>query len=159
MKNFFIYSVFLVLVSAIGTVAQTSLDSKGAAKLCKRVSEIKELPRDWGEKGVDKTYDEIVAAGEAVVPCLIQNITITKVMRDPRCPTISTATTIGDVSYFILVDLLHLKFTELLPAKTQDDFKTNGVYAYHEYIDQRGSRKELQQKLRNWFAEHKGKLN
>lgn len=151
--------IFLSLFFVTSSIAQSNVSSKEAEKLCKTVKAIKELPRDWGEKGVDKTYDAIVYAGENVVPCLIDQVTDLTVMKDPRCPTISNATTIGDVSYFILVNLMKIEFTQLLPQDVVKDFKTNGVYAYHEYIDRDGSRKELQSKLREWWKSKKEKRN
>lgn len=156
MKQLILVTALIILTSS-DLYSQNKVDSKSAEELCQSVSKINELPRDWGQKGVDKTYDSIVDAGDVVVPCLINNITNTKVMKDPRCPTISTATTVGDISYFILVDLLKLNFVQLLPDDVKQSYKTNGVYAYHEYIDKKGSRKELQQKLRKWYSEHKGK--
>lgn len=147
----------LIIVCVTSSNSQSGVTPKEAKALCETVKAINELPRDWGEKGVDKTYDAIVDAGEKVVPCLIDQITDLTVMKDPRCPTISTATTIGDVSYFILVDLMEIEFTLLLPEDVVTDFKTNGVYAYHNYIDRNGSRKELQTKLRELWKSKKEK--
>lgn len=123
-----------------------------ANRLCKKVSAIKHLPRDRSEKGVDKAYDEIIAAGEDVVPCLIGKITDRTILNLPRCP-ISSVTSVGDLSYFLLVDILKLDFIQLLPSEVQESFKTEGVFAYHEYIEGKGARKELQTKLRKWYAE------
>ena len=120
-------------------------------ELCKSVGKIKQLPYDPSEKGVDSTYDAIVEAGSAVVPCLIDNITVTKIMTDPRCTTISKGTTMGDVSYFVLLDILKIDFVKFLPADVAESYKTNGAYAYHDYIDRKGARKELQTNLRIWY--------
>jgi hypothetical protein len=72
-------------------------------------------------------------------------------MRDPRCPTISGAKKISDVAYFVLVQITKIGFIELLPADVHEKYKTTGVYAYHDYIERKGSRKELQLKLREWY--------
>jgi hypothetical protein len=149
--------VILIVTALIPFATNASGQAGLPRQLCDRVKEIKQLPHSSGEKGVDATYDEIITAGDAVVPCLIDNVTNETIMNDPRCPTISKATTIGDVSYFLLIELLELNFTELLPADTQASYKTNGVYAYHDYIDRKGSRKELQANLRKWYSKHKGK--
>lgn len=154
MRLLFVLVLFVLAAFALPAIGQRSSSPQ---LLCQKVKNIKELPRDWGEKGVDKTYDEIVAAGYTVIPCLIDNLTNVVVMRDPRCPTISTATTIGDISYFLLVDMLKLELTELLPDDVKADFKTTGVYAYQEYVTRKGARKELQMKLRKWYADNKGK--
>jgi hypothetical protein len=72
-------------------------------------------------------------------------------MRDPRCPTISTETKVADVAYFVLVGIAKIGFVELFPADVQEKYKTEGVYAYHDYIEQKGKREELQAKLREWY--------
>lgn len=145
----FLILFFGLFVANAFSQSQT-VSLREAKALCNRVAEIKELT-DKVESGVDATYDELKKAGEAVVPCLIEKITDTTVMRDPRCPTISGATKIGDVAYFVLVQITKIDFIELLPADVQKKYKTTGVYAYHDYIERKGSRKELQLKLREWY--------
>ncbi len=120
-----------------------------AKVLCDRVSEIKQLPFH-DEKGVDTVYDALAQAGETVVPCLIDKINDTAIMPDPRCPGISTETKVGDVAYFVLVRITKIDFIELFPAEVQKKYKTDGVYAYHEFIERKGKRKMLQSKLREW---------
>lgn len=141
--------IFGLCVANAFSQSQT-VSLREAQALCDRIAEIKELT-DKVESGVDAVYDEIVRAGEAVIPCLIEKITDTKTMRDPRCPTISGATKIGDVAYFVLVMITKIGFIELFPADVQEKYKTTGVYAYHDYIEQKGKRKESQSKLREWY--------
>jgi hypothetical protein len=153
----FAYPCFLILILSVATFGQLRpIIPKEITQLCKRVKDIKQLPHDRGEKGIDPIYDKIFANGEALTPCLIENITSTRIMKDPRCPTISTATTVGDVPYFLLVDIQDFDFTKFLPADIQNKFKTNGAYAYHEYIDRPGARTELREKLRVWYGELHG---
>ena len=143
--------IFIFGLCAANAFSQSQTVSLGEAKaLCNRIAEIKQLPQH-DESGVDAVYDLIVKAGEGVIPCLIEKITDTKIMRDPRCPTISGATKIGDVAYFVLVRITKIGFIELFPADVQDKYKTTGVYAYHDYIEQKGKRKELQSKLHEWY--------
>ncbi len=125
---------------------------RNAKALCNRVAEIKALPH-YDESGVDAAYDALAEAGEAVVPCLIEKITDTTIMPDPRCPGISTETKIGDVAYFVLVRITKIGFIELFPADVQEKYKTEGVYAYHDYIERKGKRKQLQSKLREWYRQ------
>jgi hypothetical protein len=68
-----------------------------------------------------------------------------------RCPTISTETKVGDVAYFVLVGIAKIGFAELFPADVQQKYKTQGAYAYHDYIEQTRKREELQSKLRQWY--------
>jgi hypothetical protein len=125
---------------------------RDAKALCDRVAEIKALPH-YDESGVDAVYDALAEAGDSVVPCLIEKITDTKIMPDPRCPRISTETKIGDVAYFVVVSITKIGFTELFPADVREKYKTEGVYAYHDYIERKGKRKQLQSKLREWYRQ------
>ena len=149
--------VILAVVSTSIYSQELTISSREMASLCGRINQIKELPHDRSEKGIDKTYDRLREAGTAVVPCLINNITKIEIMKDPRCPGISNATAVGDVSYFVLVDILDHLIEDFLPSDVQNAFKTNGVYAYHEYIDRPGARGELKKRLRVWYAEHREK--
>ena len=105
-----------------------------------------------GDPGVDAAYDSIIAAGEAIVPCLILKITDTTPMRDPRC-LFSERTTAGDIAYFVLIDITKLDFIELLPPEIQKQYKAQGAYAYHDYISRKGARRQLQSKVREWYRQ------
>ena len=142
--------LFTVSVSSQSAGASVSVGET----LCNRIDEIDQLPHH-DESGVDGVYDALVEAGESVIPCLIEKITDTTIMDDPRCPVISKATTVGDVAYFVLVMITKIEFTEMLPADVREEFKTRGVYAYHDYVDRKGARKDLQLKLREWFGRKK----
>jgi hypothetical protein len=131
-------------------LSQTSKQSD-IVRLCNRVAEIKELPMK-GDPGVDAAYDAIVAAGETIVPCLIDKIADTRPMRDPRCPPFSDHTTVGDVAYFVLTRITKLNFIELLPGNIQTKYKNEGAYAYHDYMARKGARRQLQSKVRKWWA-------
>ncbi len=120
-----------------------------AKALCNSISEIKFLSVE-NETGNDETYDALIEAGESVVPCLIEKITDTTIMPDPRGTRVSKETKVGDVAYFVLIDITKLDFTEMLPDKVKEKFKVEGVYAYHDYIERKGSRKRLQERLIKW---------
>jgi hypothetical protein len=144
----------LSLCFCTGSAFSQASKSSDAIGLCKRVSEIKELPMK-GDRGVDPAYEAIVGGGETVVPCLIKEITDTTPMRDPRCPSISNRTTVGDVAYFVLADLTKINFMALLPADVQSRYKTQGARVYHEYIRRKGARRQLQSKVREWYRRNK----
>lgn len=128
------------------------------SSLCSRISEIKVLPLK-GEAGEDLTYDAFMAAGESVVPCLIEKVTDSTEMRDPRqeprYPDITT--TVGDIAYFLLVDIAKLDFTQALPPNVQERFKEEGVYAYFKYVQRDEHRKILQDNLHKWYRQKYGK--
>jgi hypothetical protein len=119
--------------------------------LCNRISEIKILPMK-GEKGDDATYDDFMKAGDAVVPCLIERVTDTTKMRDPRqepgYPDVEIR--IGDIAFFLMVDITKIPFTEPLPAEVQKEYAEDGVYAYFKFVKKPENRKKLQDALRTW---------
>lgn len=142
----------LILFFGLGACNGYSQSPKnsGAPHLCSQVAEIKQLPYN-DASGVDAAYDALIQAGDAVVPCLIQKITDTTRRRDPRCPAFSDRTTVGDVAYFVLIDITKLGFAELLPANLQERYKTEGAFVFEEYIHRKGARRLLQGRLREWY--------
>jgi hypothetical protein len=142
--------ILFLCVGACTCFSQSrTVSSADARRICNRIAEIKTLPMK-GEPGIDAAYDAIVGAGEAVVPCLIQNITNVTPVRDSRC-LFSEKTSVGDIAYFVLVDITKLDFAELLPVAVQKKIQSNGVYAYHDYIRRKGARSQLQFKVREWY--------
>jgi hypothetical protein len=125
------------------------------AELCERVSEIKQLPFK-GERIDDAAYNSFLEAGEAAIPCLIDRITVTTKMRDPRqAPTYSDVR-VGDVAYFMLVHLAKIEFVAMLPERVQDKYKTEGVFAYFDFVRRKQNREWLQRRLREWYRRKHG---
>lgn len=148
--------VLLFFVFCLVNIFSQNVAPSEIKSLCDQVAQIKRLPH-YDERGVDIVYDTMAEADEAVIPCLIEKITDTKIMPDPRCPVIYTETKVGDVAYFVLVSLTKIGFTELFPAEVKKKYKTNGVYSYHEYIESKGKRKELQTKFQEWYRQKQRK--
>lgn len=124
--------------------------------LCNSISEIRALPFK-GEKGEDPIYDALIAAGEAAIPCLIKRITDTTQMDDPRRAPKYQYTTVGDIAYFILIDITKLDFIELLPQEVQVKYKKEGVYAYFSFVEKMENRQKLQNELSKWYRKKYGK--
>jgi hypothetical protein len=121
--------------------------------LCSRISEIEHLPFKDDQPIEDTAYRDLVDAGEAVLPCLIEKVSDATPMKDPRKIPGPTDTRVGDVAYFVLVRISKLDFIELLPAKVQKEYETEGVYAYHWYVSKPKNRLQLQAKLKEWYAQ------
>ncbi len=94
--------------------------------------------------------------GYAVVPCLIDKVTDTTTMRDPRSepgfPDVEV--TVGDIAFFLLVDIIKINFTEPLPSDVRKQYEESGVYAYFKFVKNPGNRKKLQDNLRAWYQKH-----
>lgn len=145
----------LVQAQQASTPIVSDLDAQVSA-LCERIPEIKVLPFH-DERGEDATYDAFMDAGEKVVPCLIEKLTDVGLTPDPRITLKFPETTIGDIAYFLLIDITKLEFAEMLPPKVQKDYKANGVWAYHAYVSKVKHRKELQRRFDEWYRKKSGR--
>lgn len=133
-----------------------------AAELCDRLGEITLLPyKDPNE--TDPIYEALIAKRAEAYPCLVEKITDKKRMPDPRQAPHWQHYAVGDTAVFILVqiiggddDLLQEKLLrEMLPPPYREEWKTNGVYAYFNYVSEPKNRKELQKWWKNWLSDNK----
>lgn len=127
-------------------------DTQDPSLLCSRIAEIKTLPLK-GDSGEDQVYDALVEAGDSVVPCLIEKVTDTTKMADPRQTPTYSDIRVGDIAYFILIDITKLGFTEPLPPDVKERHKEEGVYAYFRYVEKQENRKKLQSRLYEWYRQ------
>ena len=137
MKAFCI--TLLIVVAFQGVQAQS---------LCDRVSEIRTMPfKD--ERVDDAAYNAFIEAGASALPCLIAKVTDTQKMRDPRqAPGYAgIETRVGDVAYFVLTDITKTDFIGIFPARVREKYKTEGVYAYFEFVRKKQNRVWLRRKL------------
>jgi hypothetical protein len=126
-----------------------------AQNLCDRVSEIRIMPfKD--ELVDDAAYYSLIEAGESALPCLIAKVTDTRKMRDPRQSPRYDGTRVGDVAYFMLMRIAKFDFIEVFPAKVREKYKTEGIYAYFEFVQKKRSRVWLQRKLNGWYRSEYG---
>ena len=132
--------------------------AKSAEELCDRVSNIKLMPFD-DTSGVDPDYDAIVQAGDSVVPCLIAKVGDTTSMPDPRMAPryAGIDNKVGDVALWIIERIAKIDVLQFLPSKVRQDFKEEGVLAYFKYVRTDEHRKDLQNKLYEWYRQKYGK--
>jgi hypothetical protein len=147
------------------TVALTAVQQANAQNLCDRISEIKVLPFK-SEHINDAAYNALIEAGDSVLPCLIAKVADTRRMRDPRQAPTYPDIRVGDVAYFVLVHIAKIGFVEMFPAKVQENYKAEGVYAYFEFVRKKRNRMWLQRRLNEWYrtiyearAQHNNSLN
>ena len=122
--------------------------------LCAYVPQIREMPFK-NEQVQDKAYNKIISAGYKALPCLIANVANTTTIPDPRKTPKSPNTTIGDVAFFIFLDITKENLANFLPDHAAKKYKEQGVYAYFEYSEKMENRIELQTRLIKWFAKNK----
>ncbi len=134
-----------------------ALQQASAQNLCDRVADIQALPIKE-ERVNDAAYNDFIEAGESALPCLIAKVTDTRKMRDPRrVPGYAgIETRVGDVAYFMLARIARLDFIEMFPAKVQEGYKTEGVYAYFEFVKKKRNRMKVQRRLNEWYRSKYG---
>lgn len=99
----------------------------------------------------DDIYNGLISQGMLVVPCLIDDITNTNIMADPRKMAPYSDFREGDLAVFILLDITHQKIENFLPTKEKEKFITEGVWIYFDYVASKENRKELQNKWKKWL--------
>lgn len=145
--------VLSVAPSGLPSVQDNPIEDSQPA--CNHISEIKILP--FAEEPVDDpAYNALIKAGEKAIPCLIDKVSDTTPMPDPRqAPKVDTV--VGDIAFFVLIDLTKVDFTELLPHEVRRKFEEEGIYAYFEYTEKIKNRKKLQKSLYEWYRQKYGR--
>ena len=136
-------------VARIDVSALAKKEVDNPQKLCDRISELKMFPFHREEREQDAVYDEMMATGDRVVPCLIEKVTDTRPMPDfDEDFRRSAKTKIGDVAITLLVDITHLDLEPFIP----DEFRHDELlYPYYAYVRKPENRKKLQEKLWDWY--------
>lgn len=156
-------AIFILVTICVGCTSSArnsapqkiSAPSHDADLLCGRVVEIKSMPfKD--ERIDDAAYNALINAGEVVLPCLIEKVADTTPMHDPRGIPGPTDTRVGDVAFFVLIDIAKLDFDSMMPPKVKSRLKEEGVYAYHKFVNEEGNRKRFQSSLRKWYRQKFG---
>lgn len=145
-----IKTVLLILAVIAASPQATATD------LCEHVRKIKKLPfKD--EVVDDPSYNALANAGRAAIPCLISMITDTRRMPDPRQSYRYGDVRAGDVAYFMLMHIANRDFRELLPARVQKNYKTQGIYAYFEFVEKYRNRVWLRRRLQKWYQRERSR--
>ena len=139
----------------------TTFRNENVELLCNRLSEIKKLPyRDPND--TDPIYEALIFKGKEAMPCLVEKITDETPMHDPREAPIWQHYKVGDTAVFILARLAdEAKITtedgilvQMLPVKYKNEWKTNGIYAYFNYVSESKNREELQRWWQIWIKKN-----
>lgn len=143
-------------------VVPPELLQASSESLCDRLAEITTLPgKDPND--TDSIYEALVLKGESAYPCLIAKITDTTLTEDPRQAPKWQEYVVGDTAVFVLTriaggddgDREESLLTKMLPPKYQEEWKTNGIYAYFNYVSEPKNRKELQDWWKKWLKKKK----
>jgi hypothetical protein len=131
--------------------------SPRAQELCQRVKDIRLLPlkaggREIDYSRVDPVYNELRKMDDEVVPCLIQKITDTAEMNDPRDSFTVGRVKVGDVAFWVLLDITGLPHDDMFPPDVRNRFAKEGMYAYFDWVNRTKHRRILQQNVLVWYS-------
>ncbi len=122
--------------------------------LCNELRNIKRMPHEAQETADDPIYDGLIAMGVKAIPCLVEKVTDTTVIEDPREAPHVHGFTVGDAAVFMLHRITKEPIEEILVGNYKDEWKTNGVYAYFSYVEKLENRKKIQLWWKNWMKEN-----
>lgn len=128
-------------------------------ELCKQLAEMKKFPgRDPSEEE-DPFYAAIMAKGKEILPCLVDEITNETPMDDPRSAPAWQHYKVGDTAVFLLARMAKSTeiLKEMLPPTYREEWKTNSVYAYFNYVSTTENRRQLQKWWRERLAKDRKK--
>lgn len=139
--------------------ATTSSTEEDAILLCNKLNAVKLIPYSPKEVADDPIYNGLYEKGVEAIPCLIDKITDTNLMEDPRTAPHINDFRVGDAAVFILLMITEEKWQPetMLSPEYAKLWKTEGVYAYFDYVENPANRKKLQLWWKNWMKENLNK--
>lgn len=99
----------------------------------------------------DDVYDALINLGKYSVPCLVNSLSDTRWMPDPRMEPLLGAPVIGDVAYMVLTEK---GVPDLLPSLAKKNPKDMGMDDYFLWPSRGDNRLRLQAAVRKWTVEH-----
>ena len=148
-----IATTIMLCILFIGcTTAEENSADPNALDLCNKVHEIRTMSFK-GEHVEDEVYNEMLEAGDSVLPCLVKKMTDTTLMPTPRPAVAYGGTTAGDVAFFVFLDITGEDIESFLPEMYREKYDTQGVYAYYRYVETEDNRKMLQENVRQWLKD------
>lgn len=124
-----------------------------AERLCARLPETKGWPAK--NEGVsDEVYNGLIKQGKAALPCLINKITATARMKDPRPGPIYLDFRVGDAAFFLVHKITSIPLEQMMPDQIRKRWKDEGVYAYFDYVRMAKNRGVLKNKWLEWLKQN-----
>jgi hypothetical protein len=149
-------------VSSIQTSVETQPTNKtsvftttpvSSRTLCNRLVRLKEMPYH-PEDGLigDPVYNGLMQKGREAVPCLIEKITDTTRMKDPRTAPKVPNFRVGDTAVFMLLFITRENWQPetMLSPEYAKYWETEGVYSYFAFVEKPQNRKKIQQWWKDW---------
>jgi len=145
-------SCLSVLVSFLAVFAVAVTAHSADPSICDEIIEIQSIPMK-GEGG-DDVFLKLMEAGELAIPCLIDRITDTTPVPDPRMAPTFHGTVVGDIAVFMLARITERSFADFLPQEAADAYQVEGIYGYFRYVSDPTHRQAVQEQWRGWWKEN-----
>lgn len=138
--------------------ATPTITSSAEKRACERLSEITKLSNRLPPEEFDPIVKQILAEGDKAIPCLIEQITDETPTEDVRGAPIWQNYVVGDTAIILLMRLDGAEFEkvikEMLPSPYREEWDTNGIYAYFNYVIE----SENRAKLKEWWKKRKANV-
>jgi hypothetical protein len=123
------------------SVGATDVVREGARGICDGIEQIREIPIKKGWPVEDRIYNQLVSSGSDAASCLVAKIVDETPMPDPRQePTKQADFKVGDLAFFLLLDLDALQYDAVLPPH----LASASVQEYFQWVNLPGNRRKLQ---------------
>ena len=102
---------------------------------CARLEEMRLMPFKPDETVDDEVYTGLMREGKAAVPCLLDRVSDTELMPDPRKAPFYGGFAVGDAAVMVLTDICGISLEQALPPEVLARYNTQGVYAYFAFVE------------------------
>lgn len=127
----------------------SNLNAESDLKCERLISEVTIIPFRSGSEVAGK-YNYFIQNSEDdfLKSCLLESVTNTNSMPDPResMPLKEVAT--GDVAVFLLVRMYNLRYQDILPRESAEKWQDQGIFAYFESVETLDGRMQIQNNIR-----------
>jgi hypothetical protein len=130
-----------LLCLACVAVPVTTADAN--SEYCERLQELRQMPFK-SEPVDDPIYNGLIKEGSKAVQCLIERISDTALMPDPRKAPPVPGFAVGDAAVVMLARITKVSVLACLPEEVASKWSDQGMYAYFDYVSSPENRKDLQ---------------
>lgn len=149
MKIFNFWILFIALFLQFNLPLAYANGTESSDFFCQNLHKIKKIPHKTSIHVKDPLYNGLMKMGEKAVPCLIEKLVDATPTPDPRsAPTVEV--TVGDIAFFMLTRITERPVAESLPPAIRKTYKTEGIYAYFDYVRNNNNRLDLQKNWQEW---------
>lgn len=139
------------LIFVIVGISFWTFAGEKSANPCNRLHEIKIIPFK-GEKIEDEVYNELLSDPNQFLDCLIEAIGNTREMPDPRQAPKVPFVAVGDVAFWVLLDISGESLEKFLPSAVKAKFIDQGIFAYFDYVSDIKNREQLRRSVKASLA-------